>query len=85
MFDKSYEDLMKTPIGEVLDTLTDYNWHTERCLIEAILSGDSELIDDMLVVAIHHHLAGFLKDEMCDLRKKASNETEEILHGKNDN
>lgn len=66
-----YSKLSEMTVEQALDVLTDWNWHTERVLIEAILCGDSEAINDMLVVAIHHNLAGHLVDEMSDLRKKA--------------
>lgn len=59
-----------TTIKEALDVLTDWNWHTERLLIETILSGDSELINDMLIVALHHSLQGHLTDEMSAIRRK---------------
>lgn len=65
------QDPMEMKLKDVLDVMTDWNWHTERVLIEAIVSGDSEAINDMLVVAIHHQLVGHLVDEMSDLRKKA--------------
>lgn len=59
-----------TTIEEALDILTDWNWHTERVLIEAILSGNSELINDMLIVALHHGMKGHLTDEMSAIRRK---------------
>lgn len=73
------QNVMEMKVKDVLDVLTDWNWHTERVLIEAILSGDSEAINDMLVVALHHQLTGHLKDEMSDLRKHAMHVVEESL------
>lgn len=75
------QDPMEMKVKDVLDVLTDWNWHTERVLIEAILSGDSEAINDMLVVALHHQLTGHLKDEMCDLRKKTMRLIDDIKKG----
>ena len=72
-------NVMEMKVGDMLDVLTDWNWHTERVLIEAILTGDSEIINDMLVVAIHHQLAGHLVDEMSDLRKHAQHVIDEEL------
>lgn len=77
MFNK---DVMEMKVKDVLDVLTDWNWHTERVLIEAILAGDSEIINDMLVVAIHHQLTGHLKDEMSDLRKRAQHVIDETFY-----
>lgn len=74
------QNVMEMKVKDVLDVLTDWNWHTERVLIEAILSGDSEAINDMLVVALHHQLTGHLKDEMSDLRKHAMHVVEESLN-----
>lgn len=73
------QDPMEMKVKDMLDVLTDWNWHTERVLIEAILTGDSEIINDMLVVAIHHQLTGHLKDEMSDLRKHAQHVIDEEL------
>lgn len=75
------QDVMEMKVKDVLDVLTDWNWHTERVLIEAILSGDSEAINNMLVVAIHHQLAGHLVDEMSDLRKQSMRLIEDIRNG----
>ena len=74
------QDVMEMKVKDMLDVLTDWNWHTERVLIEAILAGDSEIINDMLVVAIHHQLTGHLKDEMGDLRKHAQHVIDETLY-----
>lgn len=73
------QDPMEMKVKDMLDVLTDWNWHTERVLIEAILTGNSEIINDMLVVAIHHQLTGHLKDEMSDLRKHAQHVIDEEL------
>lgn len=75
------QDVMEMKVKDMLDVLTDWNWHTERVLIEAILSGDSEAINNMLVVAIHHQLAGHLVDEMSDLRKRSSWIIDDIRKG----
>ena len=75
------QDVMEMKVKDMLDVLTDWNWHTERVLIEAILSGDSEAINNMLVVAIHHQLAGHLVDEMSDLRKQSMRLIEDIRNG----
>lgn len=65
-----------TTISQALDVLTDWNWHTERVLIEAILSGDSEAINTMLIVALRHGMAGHLEEEMSSLRKKVIDKLE---------
>lgn len=79
------QNVMEMKVKDMLDVLTDWNWHTERVLIEAILSGDSEAINDMLVVALHHQLTGHLKDEMSDLRKHAMHTIKEELYEQNNN
>lgn len=79
------QNVMEMKVKDMLDVLTDWNWHTERVLIEAILTGDSEIINDMLAVAIHHQLTGHLKDEMSDLRKHAQHVIEEELYEQDNN
>ena len=79
------QNVMEMKVKDMLDVLTDWNWHTERVLIEAILSGDSEAINDMLVVALHHQLTGHLKNEMCDLRRSAQRVIEKELYEQDNN
>lgn len=79
------QNVLEMKVKDMLDVLTDWNWHTERVLIEAILAEDSEAINDMLVVALHHQLAGHLTDEMSDLRKKAMHIIEERLYEQDNN
>ena len=71
---KNVEDMT---VGYVLDELTDWNWHTERCLIEAILKGDDEAINNALTVAINHRLLGHLTTEAGAMRKEVYRKIED--------
>lgn len=37
------QDPMEMKLKDVLDAMTDWNWHTERVLIEAIVSDDIKI------------------------------------------
>lgn len=56
-------------IGEFLDYLTDWNWHTERVLVETIMLGNDELIDRACRVRLQHSKDGYLTDENGKERK----------------
>ena len=68
--------LSEMTVEQALDILTDQNWHTERVLIEAILCGSGEDINNALTVAMNHQLVGHLQPEMNDLRKRVANNVE---------
>lgn len=71
-----YSKLSEMTVEQALDVLTDWNWHTERVLIEAILCGNSEDINNALTVAVNHQLVGHLQPEMNDLRKRVASSVE---------
>lgn len=71
-----YSKLSEMTVEQALDILTDQNWHTERVLIEAILCGSGEDINNALTVAMNHQLVGHLQPEMNDLRKRVANNVE---------
>lgn len=71
-----YSKLSEMTVEQALDILTDQNWHTERVLIEAILCGSGEDINNALTVAINHQLVGHLQPEMNDLRKRVASNVE---------
>lgn len=72
-----YSKLSEMTVEQALDMLTDWNWHTERVLIEAILCGNNENINDMMSVAINHNLQGHLTPEAEAIRRRVSKEIRE--------
>lgn len=50
-------------IKEFLDYLTDWNYHTERVLVETIMLGDDDLIDRACRVRLQHSKDGYLTAE----------------------
>lgn len=53
----------KMTLKQFLDYLTDINWHTERCVVEAIIDGRDSLIDRACKVRLKHSEDGHLTDE----------------------
>lgn len=47
-------------VGEFLDELTDWNRHSERVVVEAIMTGDDELVSDACEVLLQHYKDGYL-------------------------
>lgn len=63
-------------LGEFLDYLTDWNWHTERVLVETIMNGRDDLIDRACRVRLQHSKDGYLSEENGKERKAIINELE---------
>ena len=63
-------------LGEFLDYLTDWNWHTERVLIETIINGRDDLINRACRVRLQHSKDGYLTDENYKERKAICDELE---------
>lgn len=63
-------------LGEFLDYLTDWNWHTERVLVETIINGRDDLIDRACKVRLQHSKDGYLSDENGKERKAIIDELE---------
>lgn len=63
-------------LGEFLDYLTDWNWHTERVLVETIINGRDDLIDRACKVRLQHSKDGYLSEENSKERKAIINELE---------
>ena len=63
-------------IKEFLDYLTDWNWHTERVLVETIMLGDDELINRACRVRLQHSKDGYMTDENYKERKAIIDEME---------
>lgn len=53
---------------ELLEKLTDDNFHTERVLVEAIIDGSSDLIRGACEVCIDHLYKGYMTDENLQKR-----------------
>lgn len=63
-------------LGEFLDYLTDWNWHTERVLVETIIDGRDDLINRACKVRLQHSKDGHLTDENYKERKAICDELE---------
>lgn len=63
-------------LEQFLDYLTDWNWHTERVLVETIMLGNDELIDRACRVRLKHSKDGYLTDENYKERKAIIDEME---------
>ena len=53
----------KMTLKQFMDYLTDNNWHSERCIVEAIIDGRESLIERACRVLLRHHADGHLTDE----------------------
>lgn len=56
-------EIDKMTVQEFLDYLTDMNWHTERVLIETIIDGRDNLINEACEVRLQHDKDGYLTAE----------------------
>ena len=63
MWEQSSTDIDKMTVKQFLDMLTDWNWHTERVLIETIIDGRDDLINRACKVRLQHSKDGHLTDE----------------------
>lgn len=61
MWEKAEID--KMTVKQFLDMLTDWNWHTERVLIETIIDGRDDLINRACKVRLQHSKDGHLTEE----------------------
>lgn len=66
-------------LQDFLDDLTDWNRHSERVLVEAIISENEELIKGACEVLLKHYEDGFLSDENGKKRKEIANKLVEEL------
>ena len=69
-------DINKITVKQFLDMLTEWNWHTERVLVETILCARDDLIDRACKVRLQHSQEGFLTDENYNERKLIIEEME---------
>lgn len=75
--DYTMEQIENMKVKEWLDYLTDMNWHTERVLIETIMSGRDSLINRACKVRLKHSEDGHLTDENYEERRAIIKELEE--------
>lgn len=57
-------------VSEFLDYLTDWNYHSERCIVEAIMSGDESLIRKAVLVWLLHMEIGHMPMGLAEIRKE---------------
>lgn len=63
-------------VSEFLDSLTDWNMHSERVVVEAIIDGRTELIRRAMLVCLMHIELGHMPMGLAEIRKEISNEIE---------
>lgn len=63
-------------VSELLDELTDWNMHTERVVVEAIIDGREDLIRRAMLVWLMHTELGHMPMGLAEIRKEISNEIE---------
>lgn len=63
-------------VSEFLDFLTDWNYHTERVVVEAIIDGREELIRKAVLVWLLHMELGHMPMGLAEIRKEINNEIE---------
>lgn len=63
-------------VSEFLDFLTEWNYHTERVVVEAIIDGREELIRKAVLVWLLHMELGHMPMGLAEIRKEISNEIE---------
>lgn len=63
-------------VSEFLDELTDWNMHSERVVVEAIIDGRTELIRRAMLVCLMHIELGHMPMGLAEIRKEISNEIE---------
>ena len=63
-------------VSEFLDELTDWNRHTERVVVEAIIDGHEELTRRAMLVCLMHMELGHMPMGLAEIRKEISDEIE---------
>lgn len=74
MWENSSTEIDKMTVKQFLDMLTDWNWHTERVLIETIIDGRDDLINRACRVRLQHSKDGHLTSENYKERKAICDE-----------
>ena len=63
-------------VSEFLDELTDWNMHSERVVVEAIIDGRTELIRRAMLVCLMHIELGHMPMGLAEIRKDIRDEIE---------
>lgn len=63
-------------VSEFLDELTDWNMHTERVIVEAIIDGRESLIRRAVLIWLMHMELGYMPMELAEVRKEITDEIE---------
>ena len=69
-FNNEHIDAYNMTVKDWLDRLTDENWHTERCVVEAILDGRESIIRRAMLIWLAHMEIGHMPMELSELRNK---------------
>jgi hypothetical protein len=76
-WDNSATEIDKMTVAQWLDKLTDENWHTERMVVEAIISGRESAMAKARMIWLGHDVYGYMPNELCELRAKLYKEMDE--------
>lgn len=63
-------------VSEFLDELTDWNLHSERVIVEAIIDGRENLIRRAVLVWLMHMELGHMPMGLAEVRKEITDEIE---------
>lgn len=76
MWENNAVEIDKMTVKQLLDYLTDINYHTERCVIETIINGRLDLMERACKVWQDHIEKGYLTDENGKKREEIYKELE---------
>lgn len=76
MWENNAVEIDKMTVKQLLDYLTDINYHTERCVIETIIDGRLDLMEKACEVWQDHIKKGYLTDENGKKREEIYKELE---------
>lgn len=71
MLAKKYET-----VSAFLETLTNENYHTERCVVEAIMTGQTDVMQHACAVWAAHQAYGYMPDGLDEMRAEVYKEIE---------
>ena len=69
-WENSSTEVDKMTVQQWLDKLTDENWHTERCVVEAIIDGRESIIRRAMLIWLYHTDVGYMPSELGALRRE---------------
>lgn len=69
-WENSSTEVDKMTVEQWLDKLTDENWHTERCVVEAIIDGRESIIRRAMLIWLYHMDLGHMPTELGALRRE---------------